>query len=28
VLDGYRQALGPAGGLIGDAVLRVCRGPR
>jgi chorismate mutase len=28
VLDGYRQALGPEGGLIGDAVLRVCRGPR
>lgn len=28
VLDGYRKALGPDGALLGDAVLRVCRGTR
>lgn len=28
VLDGYRKALGPDGALLGDAVLRVCRGNR
>jgi chorismate mutase len=28
VLDGYRSALGPDGALLGDAVLRVCRGAR
>jgi chorismate mutase len=28
VLDAYRSALGADGGLLGDAVLRVCRGAR
>jgi chorismate mutase len=28
VLDGYRSALGPEGTMLGDAVLRVCRGAR
>ena len=28
VLDGYRSALGPDVALLGDAVLRVCRGAR
>ena len=28
ILDGYRRALGPDGPLIGEAVLRVCRGAR
>jgi chorismate mutase len=28
VLGGYRDALGPDGALLGDAVLRVCRGAR
>lgn len=28
VLQGYREALGPDGMLLGDAVLRVCRGTR
>ena len=28
VLQGYREVLGPDGALLGDAVLRVCRGAR
>ena len=28
VLDSYRNALGPDGPLLGDAILRVCRGVR
>lgn len=28
VLQGYRELLGPDGALLGDAVLRVCRGAR
>ncbi len=28
ILDGYRRALGPDGALVGEAVLRVCRGAR
>lgn len=28
VLDAYRQALGPDGGRLADAVLRICRGAR
>jgi chorismate mutase len=28
VLDGYRNALGPEGAMLADAVLRVCRGAR
>jgi chorismate mutase len=28
VLDAYRQALGPDGGTLADAVLRICRGAR
>jgi chorismate mutase len=28
ILDGYRQALGPDGPLLADAILRVCRGSR
>ena len=28
VLQGYREVLGPDGALLGDAVLRVCRGSR
>ena len=28
VLQGYPEALGPDGALLGDAVLRVCRGAR
>lgn len=28
VLQGYRDLLGPEGALLGDAVLRVCRGAR
>ena len=28
VLQGYRDVLGPDGALLGDAVLRVCRGAR
>ena len=28
VLDAYRNALGPDGPLLGDAILRVCRGVR
>lgn len=28
VLQGYRDVLGPDGPLLGDAVLRVCRGQR
>ena len=28
VLQGYRDVLGPDGALLGDAVLRVCRGSR
>lgn len=28
ILQGYRDVLGPDGALLGDAVLRVCRGAR